>query len=233
MAKVRILTYHRIGIPRTGRWESGTVPPERFKRQLAALRLLGYRFWGMDDLAQWLRAPGALDGRPVVLTFDDGYADLHAHALSLLTEVGAAATVFLVAARERADWMRRAAQGPLDLLSWEEVREMSEAGMAFGSHGLTHVRLTECDDRRLRAEVADSRKLIEDRLGRRVRHFSYPYGKADRRVVDAVRAAGYETACTTERGAVPAGADPLRLPRLTVGKRMGMLRFLLRLTVRH
>ena len=76
-------------------------------------------------------------------------------------------------------------------------------------------------------------KRIEDELGRPVRHFAYPYGKHDQRVVDAVREAGYVTACTTVRGAVREGADPFLLPRLTIGKRMGMARFLLRLTIRH
>ena len=73
---------------------------------------------------------------------------------------------------------------------------------------------------------------IEDELGTEVRHFCYPYGDFDDRVVAAVGEAGYTTAVTTRRGAVRSGADPLRLPRLTVGKRMGIVRFLVRVTVR-
>ena len=65
-----------------------------------------------------------------------------------------------------------------------------------------------------------------------MRHFCYPYGAWNERVVDVVRQAGYVTACTTSKGSVRLDTDPLRLPRLTVGKRMGMCRFLLRLTVR-
>jgi peptidoglycan/xylan/chitin deacetylase (PgdA/CDA1 family) len=233
MAKVRILTYHRIGEPRSGSWEHSTVPPERFRRQLGALRVLGSDFWGMDRVADWLAGGSAPTGRPIALTFDDGYADLPDHALPLLAERGIPATVFLVPGRERNDWSQRSSGGLRSLLSWDQAREMADAGIEFGSHGLTHARLPACDAGRLRAEVADSRKQIEDALGRPVRHFAYPYGHHDDRVVDAVREAGYATACTTLKGAVREGADRFRLPRLTIGKRMGMTRFLLRLTIRH
>jgi peptidoglycan/xylan/chitin deacetylase (PgdA/CDA1 family) len=231
--KVRILTYHRVGLPRAGRWEHSTVPPRRFKRQVRTLRFLGSEFRRMDDVADWLGGRPPPGRRPVVLTFDDGYADLHEHLLPLLTERAIRATVFLVPGRTCNDWSRQSAGGLRPLLSWPQIREMADAGVDFGSHGLTHVRLPECGEQQLRAEVADSRKRIEDRLGRAVRHFAYPYGKLNERVVDAVREAGYSTGCTTTKGAVVAGADPFRLPRLTVGKRMGMVRFLLRFTVRH
>lgn len=233
MDKVRILTYHRVGVPRTGRYERLTVPPGRFARQVGVMRLLGYEFCGLDGVAGWLSGQRERIGRPVVLTFDDAYADLYDHAFPLLLHRQIPAVVFLVARRQADVWVDRGQEGPLELMEWRQVQEMAEAGIVFGSHTLTHPRLTRCGAGELRAEVADSKKSIEDRLGRPVTHFCYPYGECDERVVDAVREAGYLTACTTQKGAVRPGADPLRLPRLAVGKRMGMRRFLLRLMVRH
>jgi len=64
-------------------------------------------------------------------------------------------------------------------------------GVAIGSHGVTHVRLTECDDAALRRELVASRCYLEDRLGRAVTALSYPHGAVDRRVRDAAVAAGY------------------------------------------
>jgi len=140
---------------------------------------------------------------------------------------------FLVAERNIDSWVDRADQGPLKLLSWSQVKVMFDAGIVFGSHSLTHLRLTRCGTTRLRAEVIDLKKIIEDHTGREVKHFCYPLGNNDQRVEDAVRKAGYNRACTTEKGAVLYGTNPWRLPRLTVGKRMGLDRFLLRLMFRH
>ena len=128
------------------------------------------------------------------------------------------------------DWGERR---PLELLSWAQIRELSDAGIQFGSHSLTHPDLTRLEPPALVAEVRDSKKRIEDRIGREVRHFCYPFGGQSPAVIAAVRDAGYTSACTTRRAAVQVGEDPFRLPRLSVGKRMGLGRFYLRLSFRH
>lgn len=233
MDKFRILTYHRIGFPRNGSHEKLTVHAAKFAGQLRALRLMRYDLVGLDDVCSWLRGNGKNIRRPVVITFDDGYQDLFKYAFPLLARYRVPAVVFLVAKRNAASWVGRDDSRPLKLLSWQQVKVMSDAGIFFGSHSLTHFQLTDCANLRLQAEVVDSKKIIEDHIGREVRHFCYPFGNHDQRVEDAVRDAGYDSACTTERAAVLPGANPWRLPRLTVGKRMGLYRFLLRLMFRH
>ena len=232
MQKVRILTYHRVGIPREGRSERLTVTPARFRRQLTALRALRFEVGDLDRTRAWLDGGGG-PGRCVVLSFDDGYADLCSHALPRLAERRLPAIVYLVAERNVDDWQSWGERGPLQLMDWSQIRNWQERGVSFGSHTLTHPWLTRLDDASLRAEVADSKKLIEDRLGGPVHHFCYPYGDHDERVVAAVREAGYRTACTTQRGTVRAGADPLRLARISVGKDHGMRSFVTRLLFRR
>ena len=233
MDKFRILTYHRIGFPRNGQYEKLTVHAAKFAVQIKTLRLMRYDLTGLDDVCSWLRGSAKNISRPIVITFDDGYQDLFEYALPVLAKYRVPAVVFLVAKRNTAGWVGRADHGPLKLLSWPQIKVMSDAGIFFGSHSLTHFRLTGCTNLRLQAEVVDSKKIIEDHIGREVRHFCYPFGNHDQRVEDAVRDAGYDSACTTEKGAVRPGANPWRLPRLTVGKRMGLDRFLLRLMFRH
>ena len=230
--KVRVLMYHRIGAPRYGAFEKGTVATERFLRQLTVMRTLGYKFWSLDAVASWLSEGNPADLRGVVLTFDDGFGDLYTEAFPALAEIGAGAVIYLLSDMKEDAWRRAKFPDPLPLLTWPQVREMARTGIVFGSHARTHRRLTECGPQELREEVSGSKKRIEDEIGRAVRHFAYPYGVHDERTVDAVREAGYATACTTQKGSVRPGADPLRLPRWSVGKRMGALRFLLRMTVR-
>ena len=231
--KVRVLTYHRIGAPRGGKsYEALTIPPQRFRRQLAVMRWLGRNFVGLDEVAAWLGNGPAMPPRATVVAFDDGFGGLYEHAFKPLVESGIPAVVYLLSDLREDAWRRAKSPQPLKLLDWPRIKEMADAGIVFGSHTRTHARLTECAPEDLRSEVVDSKKIIEDRLGREVRHFCYPFGAFDDRVVGAVGEAGYATACTTRRGTILHGADPLRLPRLTIGKRMGLLRFLLRITIR-
>jgi len=232
LEKVRILTYHRIGISRTGRTERLTVPPGRFARQIGLLRGLRTQFADLDQCGEWLAGRKSV-GKPLVLSFDDGYADICQYALPLLVEHGISAIVYLVADRRQDNWMNLGGGAALPLMDWSQVRDLARNGIMFGSHTQTHPDLTQLSDEQLHSELVDSKKEIEDQLGQPVNHFCYPFGAHDDRVVDAVGEAGYTTATTTRRGAVVPGCDPLRLPRLSVGKNMRLPRFLSRITWRH
>ncbi len=230
--KARILTYHRIGHPRGGKpYEARTVLPQRFKAQLRAMHFLGCTFGGPDAIIAWLRDGKALPFRYTVLTFDDGFDDLYEHAFPLLEKAGIPATIYLVSDCTEDKWQRQHSPSPLRLLNWARIREMADRGIIFGSHTRTHARLTLCTNEQLRDEVVNSKKIIEDKLGRAVTHFCYPFGSLSDRVVDEVGEAGYTTACTTKKCSVLPDADLLRLPRLNMGKRTGLGRFLIKMTL--
>ena len=229
---MKILTYHRVGPPRSGRYEKLTVLPRRFSFQLGTMRRLGFSFCGMDEAAH-LDTPTAPRRRCVVLTFDDGYADLSEYVFPELETRGIPAVVFAVTDRQVANWMDWGELDPLPLLTRTQLKEAAERGIEIASHTRTHARLTECSPSQLKHEVEGSKKILEDLLGREVRHFCYPYGAFNEKVIDAVREAGYHTACTTLKGVARTGADAFALPRLTIGKRMGSFRFLRRLLTAH
>lgn len=112
MQEVRILTDHRVDLPRGARCERLTVPPDRFSRQLAALRMLGYDFSTQDAVAQWLRGERERIGRPVVLSFDDGYEGLYRHVFPLLSEHGTPALIFIVPNMRLDRWIDWGGRGP-------------------------------------------------------------------------------------------------------------------------
>ncbi|PYQ55307.1 MAG: hypothetical protein DMF78_02480 [Acidobacteria bacterium] len=98
------------------------------------------------------------------------------------------------------------------MLDWEMVRAMHEAGFTIGSHTCSHALLTLEDRGCLRHELAASRERLEAKLGAPVRHFAYPDGRFDRAVVDEVAGAGYGFAYTTCRHRDP-GRPLLTIPR--------------------
>lgn len=102
-------------------------------------------------------------------------------------------------------------------MNWEEVREMQQAGIEFGSHTLNHTLLTLADPETARQEIETSRRELEEHLGSTAVGFSYPWGGANRWVRAQVKAAGYQLAVTTTEGLVRSSADPWLLPRLHIG----------------
>jgi len=89
-------------------------------------------------------------------------------------------------------------------LSWDEVRSLAASGVEFGAHTKTHPILSALtDSEELREEIAGSQARIEAELDRPVMHFCYPNGKMQDigpAAVEAVRAAGMQTAVTAEPG---------------------------------
>lgn len=85
------------------------------------------------------------------------------------------------------------------MLNWEQVTEMSR-DMDFGSHTCSHMNLLKIGEYQRISEIAESKKLIEEKLTRKVRAFSYPAGKFNRDLQQIVQNAGYGFAVTTEKG---------------------------------
>jgi peptidoglycan/xylan/chitin deacetylase (PgdA/CDA1 family) len=68
----------------------------------------------------------------------------------------------------------------------------------------------------LEREVTDSKRVLEDVIGRPVTAFCYPYGVRNARVAAAVRRAGFEVAFTVDLGGVSASDDPYQLRRIAI-----------------
>jgi peptidoglycan/xylan/chitin deacetylase (PgdA/CDA1 family) len=170
-----------------------TMTPQRFEQQMGWLRRRGLHGVSMSELLG-ATAEGRTRGL-VGLTFDDGYQDFVTYAMPVLQRYGFTATAFVLAGRlgGQNEWSR---PGPNKaLLTANQVREVAQIGIEIGSHGLEHVSLLGVDDKRLNAEIARSRAILQELLGQQIPGFCYPYGHVDDRVVEAVRAAGYDYAC--------------------------------------
>jgi len=133
--------------------------------------------------------------KPVLITFDDGYEGIHAHACPILKEYSYTAIIFVTTGYigKYNDW--DASPGPrFRHLCWSHIKEMAKDGIWFGSHGINHRFLTRQGKSAARYEIEDSKKELEDGLGQPIRFFSYPYGDYDERIMNLVQEAGYEAA---------------------------------------
>lgn len=233
MTRVPILMYHSISERPPATTASLSVGPEAFAEQMALLKDRGFSPVTLSDLA----ASHALPDRPVVITFDDGYADFHEQALPVLERFGFAATVF-VTTGWLADAGPQTAGRPLDrMLSWGQVQESCGSGVEIGGHSHSHPQLDQLCDRALLEELTRNKALLEDRLGAGVQAMAYPYGYSSARVRRAALQAGYATACVVANrvaagggggwGGAATGAEDaaLSLPRLTIRRATSLERF--------
>lgn len=212
-----ILMYHAIGtVDRDPNLLC--VTPDRFAAQMTWLKRHGLRGVAVGTLLSALRT-GRARGM-VGLTFDDGYAGIVDGAVPVLREHGFSATVFVLPGKLGGvnDWD---VGTPWPLLSRSQLAEVAAAGLEIGSHSASHAALAGASLEVLAAEVAGSRAVLSEMTGQPVRGFAYPYGSADQRARDAIRAAGYGYACAVEPSGPP---GPYALPRVYAGQADGPAR---------
>lgn len=89
---------------------------------------------------------------------------------------------------------------PEIFLDWNDIKSLSDLGWEIGSHGVAHCRLTETNEDQLAYEVKESKRTIENELHRKVRSFSYPYGRWNDKVNSVIKEAGYEFIVSEKEG---------------------------------
>ena len=178
---LRDLTGHVSSAQR--RW---TLSPKKFEAQLEWIAKQGYQPITMAQLVAHLRHGNPLPGRPIIITFDDGWKDHYEVAFPLLQKYNFVATFFVTT-----DSVGHAA-----FVSWEQLAEMSAAGMDIQPHSLTHPYLSKISAEKAFREIAESKQAIEQHLNIPAIVFAYPYGVYTEKIIEMVKAAGYEGATT-------------------------------------
>lgn len=185
--KVPILVYHSIRpidpYP-TKDERTFTVSPEMFERQMQYLNENNYITITFDDLFNYFQGK-KLPENPVIINFDDGWKNQYTYAFPILKKTNNIATFYIFTnSIDRKNY-----------LSWEQIREMSGAGMEFGDHSHYHPYLWKIEDQNeLDREIAKSKEIIEDHLGKTITTFAYPFGLYSSTTVEAVKEAGFTTA---------------------------------------
>jgi len=218
MSRFLVLMYHMVSEPKEPPDARFACPPALFERHMAYLVRRGFRVVSLEEIYGALTGGLSLPDRSVAVTFDDGYADNYENAWPVLERLGIPATVFLVtgAVGRSNHWMEGRGFSRRRMLSWSQVREMSDRGVSFGSHTASHPRLTELSPMQVEDELVSSRRALEDGLGKPVLSFAYPYGLVNDEVREAVERAGYGLACSTRSGFNRRETDRFLLRRIEV-----------------
>jgi peptidoglycan/xylan/chitin deacetylase (PgdA/CDA1 family)/glycosyltransferase involved in cell wall biosynthesis len=187
--KLPVLLYHHVGPDHPETVRGLTVSPQKFERQIRWLAQRGFHGISPSDWLQWLRTGKGLPTKPILLTFDDAYADLAENGLPILRKYGFSGAVFVVTERLGGTntWDEVQGCGTLNLMTAEQIRYWDGQGIEFGAHSRTHAHLPKLSAAELSAEVVGSKDDLSALLGHPIVSFAYPYGDYNDAVHDLVR----------------------------------------------
>lgn len=192
-----VLTYHKIGAaPKGSRLKPLWVTAARFREQMLTLKRWGYTTLTFAQLRDIDLGKQPMPKKPALVTFDDGYANNYELAYPILGELGLKGNIFLVC--DTLDghnaWHNPASEPWLPMLTWAQVKEMQDSGVIeMGSHTMSHKNLATLPIDEARWQMVESKKRLEEKLGREMLGFAYPYGAGAYapQVRKAAREAGY------------------------------------------
>jgi peptidoglycan/xylan/chitin deacetylase (PgdA/CDA1 family) len=198
-----VLLYHKIDRPTSDvKIRGAFTSPRRFARQMSYLKQRGFKFFSASEFVAYYLEHQKFPERGVCVTFDDGWKDNYIYAFPVLRDLHIPATVFLVTSciGETTSKVTATGEGPREHLSADDIREMSEGGIEFGSHSMNHKLFDRVEADEVASEVCDSKKYLENLLQQDCRVFAYPAGFHTEFARDAVRRAGYVAAFSTVYG---------------------------------
>jgi peptidoglycan/xylan/chitin deacetylase (PgdA/CDA1 family) len=226
--EIPILMYHSISRSTNPKFRRFAVPPESFAVQMAYLYQHGYSPFNVTQLVRMLsQEQSTLPKRPVVLTFDDGFADFFTSTLPLLRHYNFTATVYVATGfiGGTSRWLQPEGETLRSMLMWDQLCEIRAEGIECGAHTHSHPQLDTLPLPAARKEITQSKELLEQHLGQEVSSFAYPFGYYTPAVRQQVKEIGFTSACAVKFMMNYETTDTLALARLLVGPDMSLETF--------
>lgn len=212
---IPILMYHYIRDHRKQNDKMGSnlsVSPATFTKQLETLKQAGYTAVTFNDLLT-----KEIPAKPIILTFDDGYADAYIAAFPRLKEQGMTGIFYLVS-----NFLDKS-----QYITSQAAQEMAAAGMEIGSHTIDHRDLGRMSSVQQEQQLTESKQKLEALIGKPITAFCYPAGRYNQQTISLMKKVGYTTATTTKHG-VSFGrhftSQPFELKRIRVTNHTDILK---------
>lgn len=185
---VAVLLYHNIADEVDGEEYNAllNVSADLFEQHMRALKNAGYTPITFDMYYDYVTNDAPLPYKPILISFDDGYSSNYMYAYPILKMLSMKATIFIITDR------RGMALSKNPHFSWNQAREMLDSGIIdIQSHTHSHQVATSLSDEELDYELKVSKRLIENKLGKKCSVIAFPFGAAEKREIEAAKKAGY------------------------------------------
>jgi len=193
--------------------------PDIFAEHMRFINENNYSVTTLLDVKNHIESGIKITNKYVVITFDDGYCDFYTEAFPVLQKYGFTATVFLPTGFVSKKGLKFKEN---ETLTWNQVRELNNNGISFGSHTVTHPQLKSLRKEDIRHEIIHSKEVIEDKLGESIRAFSYPFAFPDEDngfmtfLRDVLQESRYDCGVTTRIGTTSMKDDIYFLKRIPI-----------------
>jgi peptidoglycan/xylan/chitin deacetylase (PgdA/CDA1 family) len=216
-SRVPVLMYHRVAPDGGNDLARYRLSPDAFRDQMLWLRRNGYHTINSEQLSWRIANRHPFVGRPVLITFDDGYEDFAEHAWPVLQANDFSGEVFIVSdlVGKRAEWDVSVGP-PAPLMDAHTIVTLAAEGVSFGSHLARHPRSDRLSSSELAEELLRSRIQLEKWLERPATSLAVPFGYTDQRLRILAAECGYKTVFNTVSRAATLKDDLFDLPRLEV-----------------
>jgi peptidoglycan/xylan/chitin deacetylase (PgdA/CDA1 family) len=209
--RILILLYHRI-LPEEelskleAKERIYLQREEEFSKQLEYLHSNGYNAIYLSQLLGHQRDKTPFSKKSIVISFDDGNYTDYTVAFPLLKKYSFTATFFLTTDFiDKPNYLRKS-----------QIEEMSKDGMEFGSHGKSHKFLSTLKEEELKSELQESKKVLENIIGKELSLLSLPGGYHSSKVKKIAQELGFKGICTSEFGFNQKDTDPFELKRVSL-----------------
>ncbi|MFZ0747487.1 MAG: glycosyltransferase [Terracidiphilus sp.] len=213
--RIPVIMLHNVGSARPGEYPGLTTPTAEFEGQIRLLSEMGYQGIRPSQWLQWRDAGGTLPRRPVMLVFDDAYAEACSNAFPILERYsfGAACMVVTQCIGATNRWDEEAGRPSFQLMGKSEILEWSQKSIEFGGHTGSHPDLTTVSDERAEQEIAQCKADLTALLGEDPVSFAYPFGGVSHAAQAAARN-HFQIAFTAWPGRLHLGTNPYLVPRI-------------------
>ena len=219
--KIPILIYHSISNDES----NISLNISEFEKHIIYLKDRNFKTINFDQI-------NSAKKKQIIITFDDGYKDLISCVLPILKKHNFNATCFIVSSLlgKKNLWdVGKKNFVQKDLMNLNDTREWVDNGMFIGSHSHNHLDLTSLNNDKITYELTYSKKILEDKIGVKIKNFSYPYGKVNNLVYRKTKEI-FEKATTTNRGRFDINIHDFHLiPRIDMGKNLSLFKIYIKL----
>ncbi len=207
---IDILMYHSI----SDGDHPTQISPAAFAVQIAELAETGVPVIGLDDLVAAQDGAFELAKRSVIITFDDAFVDFAEIAWPILSSYKMKSMVYVPTGHVGGSASWEGASTPaIPIMDWSTIKDLADSGVDFGSHTVTHPDLNRLPEAEIIRELTQSSRTLEENLGKPIRHFAPPYGRANamvKRVIGEI----FDTSVGTTLDSARLSASRLDLPRV-------------------
>ena len=217
--EVPVVMYHRVINKSENEGIHGTYIYENiFREHMKYLKENNFSVITFEDLNNigW-RNRFDKNKKYIIITFDDGYVDNYELAFPILKEFNFKATIFLMGESTYNEWDVKAdGEKSFPLMSVEMIKEMQDYGIEFGAHTFNHPKLNKLSNDEIKHQIVDVKKPLEEKIGREIITFAYPYGILNDYAKKMVEEAGYTFGVATDSGSVCLSDDLYQIRRIAI-----------------